>query len=175
MCASAACNSISLTNVCFAGLARLGEVYSRGSRVGYPVGYFLTRAGWREPALLLVAGSAPCAPNTAAPGSSAPSGCVRRRLARPRKSSRPAPATRPAAVFYLCGAAGAVWVLGLFVWRPVLLEWVLRRPGLARLPRGPGHSDLTDPSSTMPMTSTGSSPRRCQHPNGITTPMKSVA
>jgi len=31
-------------------------------------------------------------------------------------------------------------VLGLFLWQWVPLEEVLRRPGLARLPRGPGHS-----------------------------------
>jgi len=30
-------------------------------------------------------------------------------------------------------------VLGLFLWRCLLLEELVRRPGLARLPRGPGH------------------------------------
>src|SRR5690606_25502768 len=59
----------------------------------------LTRAGWRGPDLLLGPGSAPCAPNTASPCSSAHSGSFRLRLAQARKSPRPPPATRPAALF----------------------------------------------------------------------------
>ena len=80
---------------------------------GGPV--LLTRAGWRGRALLLVAGPAPCAPDC---------GCAplvrtfvlpSSPLARPRKSPRPGPATRPAALNCVRSAAGTVCVLGLFL------------------------------------------------------------
>src|SRR5690606_33526512 len=47
-------------------------------------------------------------------------------LARPRKSRRPDPATRPAAVFRDCCAAGRVWVLGVLLWCLLPPEQVLR-------------------------------------------------
>ena len=91
---------------------------------------------------------APCAPNTASPCSSARSGSLHKRLAQPRKSPRPAPATRPAAVLHVCCAAGAAWVLGLLLGCCLLLEELLRRPGLARLPRGSGHCGISHPTDS---------------------------